>query len=150
MGTERRWKQRGEERGEESGGGEWEAEGREGRKRRGEGSGAGRGAEARDWLRRRTDAPTSPGVKAMVTGGKLGVTMPLEGSTGTFSGPVTLHTWHRLSRPGIVGPSLPHPWPQAQGCVGCLPTPWPAPDLWASCEPLTQGVGGPRDLVACY
>ena len=31
MGTERRWKQRGEEkRGEKSGGGEWEAEGREG------------------------------------------------------------------------------------------------------------------------
>ena len=81
-------------------------------------------------------------------GGKLGVTMPLEGSTGTFSGPVTLHTWHRLSRPGLVGPSLPHPWPQAQGCMGCLPTSWPAPDLWASCEPLTQGAGGPRDLVA--
>ena len=30
----------------------------------------GRGAQARDWLRRLTDAPTSPGVKAMVTVGQ--------------------------------------------------------------------------------
>lgn len=119
MGLEGDESKAGRRGGEKSGGGEWKRKGEKYEKAEGR-DWSGERAEARDWLGGLTGAPTSPGVKVVVRGGKLGVRCHWRGQWVPFQD-LPPCTWHRLSRPGLVEPSLPHPgW--AQGCVECLST----------------------------